>query len=215
MQRSVLARSVLEKLRREAEALGTSPAMLVAAAWSTAIAEQAAAQGAPRRPISLEVPVSFRKNGLLPIGNHVSPLLLFAEGGAKVSVIAQKLGEQLRRGLRSRGHLAMPILTRPAAWLPYRWFRRSAANTAFSGFASSHFTWLDGFADALQIPGASMLRAYTPVCLRMGAALLAVPMHDGLLLSVTHRRAGISEPRARTLLARTTAALEEACVPTG
>ncbi len=203
-----------QRLVERGRELGINPAWLCCAAWVRAIGAWNAERGETGAPVSLEVPVSVRRGRIDPVdaasyalGNCVSPLILSADAGAPAAEIAGDLQRQIRRGLRQRAHLAMPLFTAPGRYLPWGIFRRAAADTTFSGFATSHFTWLEEGGDLgreiSRLSGGRLamkgFRFRTPVCLHMGAALMAVPAGDALQLSITHRLNALSAEDAAAL----------------
>lgn len=197
-----------DRIAGTAKRAAVSMAELTGAAWIKSLGRWNRERGLrDGRPISLELPVSARRRDT-PIGNFISPLVLLGDPEQPVVDIARALRSQIRSAVRQRAHLAMPFLTAPGKHLPWALFRRLAANNAFSGFATSHYTWIGSSADALAKvdPEARVLgrrTIYTPVCRHMGAALLALPWPDGLQLTVTHRLAALTRSDASTLLAHT------------
>lgn len=192
------------------------------AAWARALAGWNAERGIAPAPVSLEVPISVRRGRTnldrprgYALGNYVSPLILFADGDRPAAELARDLRRQMVRGVRARHHLAMPLFTAPSRYLPWAVFRRTAAGTTFSGFATSHFTWLEQDEDpAQEIARRSGGRLemtdvvfYTPVCLHMGAALMALPSSLGLDLAITYRRAALDAGEAGALADRVVAEL--------
>jgi len=207
------------RLGERARALGVHPAWLCCAAWARTLAGWNRRQGqGSEAPISLEVPVSVRRgrprpegaDGYFP-GNAISPLILIADPAADLEPLARELAGQVRRGLRQRAHLAMPLATAPARYLPWPLLRRSAADTTFSGFATSHFTFLadrGNLAEEIARRSGGRLRLAglsfsTPVCLHMGVALMVLTGHlaepGALLLSLTHRLAALTPEDADEL----------------
>src|SRR5262249_46581434 len=144
------------------------------------------AAGAPTScgMVSLEVPVNLRagKNAKHSLGNCISPLNLYGDPVRPLEEIAKDLQRQFRDGLRQGNHMAVPFFTSPARLLPWPLFRRLAINSTATGFATSHFTWLEQRTDiydevsSLSDSALRMLahHAYGPVCLHMGAALMVV-----------------------------------------
>ncbi|MCB9547882.1 MAG: hypothetical protein H6706_18840 [Myxococcales bacterium] len=194
-----------------AHALGVSPAALGAAAWVRAIARFNAARLPSSGPISLEIPVSLRQGeadaGLL--GNLISPLTVFADAAQALPEVATALHATLADARARRLHHAVPLFALPGAWLPWWLFRRVAVTPTSTGFATSHFTLLpppgDLPADVEALSGGRLRLLgrgmWTPVCLAMGAALLAMPWGDALHLAVTHRLTGLDAPAAEALVA--------------
>ncbi len=97
--------------------------------------------------------------------------------------------------MRQRSHLAVPLLTAGGRYLPWWLFRRMATDTAFSGFATSHFTWMrspiDFRAEISRLSGGRLEvlshEAYGPVCLHMGAAVMVIQTPSAFQFSMTHR----------------------------
>ncbi len=185
-----------------------TPANVAAASWIRALGTLEPDEGsADSHDITLEVPVSLRSRKSVSVSNGVSPIILYANPQVPMLEIARALKKQTRDAIRARSHLSMPLLTAPGKYLPWAVFRRLAANTAFSGSASSHFTWLDIQWDPHhEIEKASQRRlklvgqlVYTPVCLHMGAAVSVVNWKDRLQLFVTYRRNALSKDRAAAL----------------
>jgi hypothetical protein len=102
----------------------------------------------------------------------------------------------------------VPLLTAPARYLPWLVFRRLALSPLATGFASSHFTWLDEkrdvYADVAAFSGGRLRlldhHIYAPVCLHMGAALTAFVVSGRVRLCLTYRRTAFLETEAEALL---------------
>jgi hypothetical protein len=205
-----LPREEFDTLRsRAAQAQVPSP-WLCAAAWVRAIHRWNSCHGAPHRSlISLEVPVSLRRarDRGSAVGTYISPLLLYGDGAQPLMAVARSLRQQLVSAVHDACHLALPVFTFPARYLPWRLFRRVAVHTSATGFATSHFAWLSQRRHlATQIAewsrGELELRhqdIYTPVCLHMGSALAAVAWPDRLQLFITHRVTALTRSDAETL----------------
>ena len=182
---------------------------ICAAAWVRAIHRWNRAHGESLEPrISLEVPVSLRRHRQrgYAVGNYLSPLVVLGDAVQPLEVIADSLWRQLRSAVRHGVHLRMPILTAPARHLPWGLFRRWAINTATTGVATSHFTWLPqpDLAEEVRERSRGALelerqQIYTPVCLHMGATLCVVAWHDRLQLLVSHRETAVRSDEAETL----------------
>ncbi|MEZ4471681.1 MAG: hypothetical protein R3F60_12935 [bacterium] len=136
-------------------------------------------------------------------------MTLFAEPAQGLDAVARSVEAGLRDARARRLHHAVPLFALPGAWLPWWIFRRVAVTPTSTGFATSHFTLLPPPGDvaaeverasggALRLVGRSM---WTPVCLAMGAALLAMPWDEALHLSISHRLSGLDADGARALLA--------------
>jgi hypothetical protein len=141
------------------------------------------------------------------VGNFVSPLILFGDPSQPLEQIAFGLREQFKTRLRQRSHLGVPLFTAPARFLPWPLFRRLSVNQASTGFATSHFTWLEQKTNNEELStlsrGAFQLldfHVYTPVCLHMGAALAVVTFAGSAKLVLTYRLTAFSTTDARSLL---------------
>jgi hypothetical protein len=196
-----LAPAQEERLRERAREAGVELPWLCSAAWVRALGGWNAARGGTNPLISLELPVSIRPGRgraaatvAAELGNGISPLLLFADATRPLAELARDLRRQLATGVRRRAHLAVPTFTAAGRYLPWWLFRRLACDAAYSGFATSHFTWMRSPIDAAEVARLSGgrlavldQRLYGPVCLHMGAALQGLETAAGLRLSITHR----------------------------
>ena len=199
----------LATLALRARAYEVTPSVCVAACWARALARFNAARGVdPGSKVSLEIPFSIRRGAATEVlGNLVSPLVFHGPGRAPLGVLARRFGQQLRALRAARGHLAMPLFTAPGRWLPWPVFRRLAANEAWSGFASGHYTWLEdpeglGHLVHEQSGGALRLSRYLvhpPVCRTMGASLVAFRSDDALELYLGSRTTALSAAEAHEL----------------
>jgi hypothetical protein len=182
-----------------------------AAAWMKAIYEWNCLRGSQSTSlISLEVPVSLRRrrDAGLQIGNLISPLTLFGDATQPLQQLAAHLKKQLSRAIRQQEHLAVPTLAAPGDFLPWEVFRRIAASPELTGFATSHFAWLEQeqtiHDDVFRLSkGALRLvnqQIYTPVCLHMGAALAVLAWPNRTQVFLTYRLTALSESDANTLL---------------
>lgn len=197
-------------LRQRAAAALVTPAWLCAASWVRAIgAWNGKRRAATAGLVSLEVPVSLRprSNPEDYVGNFISPLVLFGDPSEPLEKIACGLRQQFKTGLRESLHLGMPLFTAPARYLPWPLFRRLAVNQASTGFATSHFTWLEQKVDHKEFSTLSRgalelldLHTYTPVCLHMGAALAVVATARSAKLVLTYRLTAFTNEDAETLL---------------
>lgn len=190
--------------------LGGAPGWLCAGAWMKAIYAWNRSRGPMTTSlISLEVPVSLRRSrDRLCIGNLISPLVLYGDATQPLEDLAQQLKQQMSRAMRQRTHLALPSLSAPAKFLPWEVFRRIAASPELTGFATSHFAWLEhaqtiydevwrASNGALQIVDQQI---YTPVCLHMGAAVAILAWPERVQLFLTHRLNALSTSDANVLL---------------
>jgi hypothetical protein len=205
-----LAGDAFGEFRARAATAQTSPPWLCAAAWVRAMHRWNSAHGAADPSlISLEVPVSLRRardRGSV-VGNYVSPLILLGDAEQPLELVARSLRQQMVNAVHDGRHLALPVLTSPARYLPWALFRRLAVHTSATGLATSHFAWLSQRRDLIaQIAdrsrGALQARhpaIYTPVCLHMGAALAAVAWRDRLQLFITYRVTALTRPDAEML----------------
>ena len=191
--------------------LGASPAWLCTAAWMKAIHAWNRSTGmATDSLISLEVPVSLRRNrdrGLC-IGNQISPIVLYGDATEALEDLAQQLKQQMSRALRKQIHLALPAFSAPARFLPWEVFRRIVASPELTGFATSHFAWLE-YAPTIHdevssVSGGALQlvdqQVYTPVCLHMGAAVSILAWPGRTQVFLTHRLNALSTNDANVLL---------------
>lgn len=197
----------LAALEARASDQGVALPWLVAACWLRALHRWNSERGLEQRLLSLEFPVSLRRKRVEVLGNRVSPLLLLGEGAAPAGELAASFGAQLKQAIRQQAHRAVPLFAAPGAWLPWWLFRRLAVRPRTSAFASSHFTWLAPGTDpgaslaertggALEVTGRSF---WTPVCLEMGVALLALIFPGRLELGITWRRTSLPEGGAERI----------------
>ena len=198
------------RLLERTRSLGVQLPWLFCAAWIRTIGAWNAAHGGGKGQVSLEVPVSTRRSRLpggQELGNGISPLVLAADAEQPLADIARSLRVQFVDGIRRRAHLAVPLFTAGGGYLPWWLFRRLATDTAFSGFATSHFTWMRTpedprtLLDELSEGRLKLLRyeVYGPVCLHMGAAVFVIESPEGLKLSMPHRLNAISAADADRL----------------
>ena len=160
--------------------------------------------------ISLEVPVSLRRrrDENLQIGNLISPITLFGDATEPLEQLATQLRQQMSKSIRQREHLALPTLSAPGDFLPWEVFRRIAASPELTGFATSHFAWLEQAQtihdDVFRMSGGALQlldqRIYTPVCLHMGAALAVLAWPERTQMFLTYRLTALSESEAQALL---------------
>lgn len=184
---------------------------LCAGAWMKAIDRWNSSRGPTTTSlISLEVPVSLRRrrDSYLSIGNHISPLVLYGDATQPLADLSQQLKQQMSQALRQQTHLALPSLSAPAKFLPWEMFRRIAASPELTGFATSHFAWLEhaqtihddvsrASNGALQLVDQQI---YTPVCLHMGAAVAVLAWPERVQFFLTHRLNALSTDDATVLL---------------
>ena len=182
-----------------------------AAAWVKTIHAWNCSRGdAANSLVSLEVPVSLRRSRDtgLSIGNQISPIVLYGDATQPLDDLAQQLKQQMSRAMRQRLHLALPSLSRPAKFLPWEVFRQIAASPELTGFATSHFAWLEhaqtihdevfrASNGALQLVDQ---QAYTPVCLHMGAAVAILAWPNRAQVFLTHRLNALSTNDANIML---------------
>jgi hypothetical protein len=182
-----------------------------AAAWMKAIHAWNRSRGPTTTSvISLEVPVSLRRSREqnLRIGNLISPVVLHGDATRPLDDLAPDLKQQMSRAMRQRTHLALPSLSGPARFLPWEVFRRIAASPELTGFATSHFAWLEhaqtihddvsrASDGALQMVDQQI---YTPVCLHMGAAVAVLAWPERAQVFLTHRLNALSTNEANLLL---------------
>jgi hypothetical protein len=197
-------------IKERAVAAGVTPAWLCAAAWVRAIGTWNSSRSiAATGLVSLEVPVSLRprRSPQDYVGNFISPLVLFGDPSEPLEKVAFGLREQFKTRLQQCSHLGVPLFTAPARFLPWPLFRRLAVNQASTGFATSHFTWLEQQTDYQEFSSLSRgtlqlvdFHIYTPVCLHMGAALAVVPFAGSAKLVLTYRLTAFSNTDAESLL---------------
>lgn len=182
-----------------------------AAAWMKAIYEWNCARGSQTTSvISLEVPVSLRRrrDQNLQIGNLISPLTLVGDATQSVEQLASQLKQQMSKAMRRGEHLALRTLSGPGDFLPWEVFRRIAASPELTGFATSHFAWLEQeqtiHDDVSRASGGALQlvdqQIYTPVCLHMGAALAVLAWPERTQVFLTHRLTALSTSEANALL---------------
>jgi hypothetical protein len=197
------------RVRDRAIAAGVAPTWLCAAAWVRAIGAWNRSQSIPKTGlVSLEVPVSLRPGRNLKdyVGNFISPLVLFGDPSQPLEKIASGLREQFKTQAQQRAHLGVPFFTAPARLLPWPLFRRLAVTRASTGFATSHFIWLQRaiYKELSSLSrGAHQLldfHIYTPVCLHMGAALAVIPFAGRAKIVLTYRLTAFSAADAGLLL---------------
>ena len=185
---------------------------LCASAWMKAIYEwNCLREPKTNSLISLEVPVSLRRrrDGNLQIGNLISPLTLFGDATQPLEELAAQLKQQMSSAMRRREHLALRTLSAPGDFLPWEVTRRIAASPELTGFATSHFAWLEQAQtihdDVFRLSGGALQlvdqQIYTPVCLHMGAALAVLAWPKRTQAFLTYRSTALSEAEANTLLA--------------
>lgn len=194
----------------ERDVSGVTSGWLCASAWMRAIHAWNESRGsASTSLISIEVPVSLRRRRerAIRIGNWVSPITLSADASQPLEVLAVQLKQQMSRAMRQRMHLALPSLSPPVRLLPWPLFRKLAANPELTGFATSHFAWLEqsrtihddifrGSGGALQMVDQHI---YTPVCLHMGAAMSVLAWPERTQMFITHRLTALTTADANAL----------------
>lgn len=185
---------------------------LCASAWMKAIYEWNCLRDSKTTSlISLEVPVSLRRrrDEHLQIGNLISPLTLFGDATQPLEELAAQLKQQMSSAMRRREHLALSTLSAPGDFLPWKVFRRIAASPELTGYATSHFAWLQQAQtihdDVFRLSGGALQlvdqKIYTPVCLHMGAALAVLAWPERTQAFLTYRYTALNEVEARRLLA--------------
>jgi len=184
---------------------------LCASAWMKTIYEWNCLRGSKTTSlISLEVPVSLRRrrDQHLQIGNLISPLTLFGDATQPLEELATQLKQQMSSAMRRREHLALRTLSAPGDFLPWKVFRRIAASPELTGFATSHFAWLEQeqtiHDDVFHTSGGTLQlvdqQIYTPVCLHMGAALAVLAWPERTQMFLTYRCTALNEVEANRLL---------------
>jgi len=203
-----LERGEFRELQRQARDAGVAPGWLCASAWIKAIHAWNLSHNTDAKPlISLEVPVSLRRGPEVQIGNLISPLTLYGDATKPLAALSRDLKQQMRSAMRQRSHLALPSLSAPAKFIPFRLLRKLAANPELTGFAPSHFAWFEQsqsiHEDLLRISGGALQlvdqQLYTPVCLHMGAAMAILAWPERAQVFLTHRLTALSTTDAHTL----------------
>ena len=193
----------VKELKKHASALHITPFWIFAAAWMRAINTWNLKQSEKKNPlISLEIPVSLRGNRNIDrcIGNFISPLTLFGDSAQSAVRLASSLKQQFFKEIKDRSHLGVPLFTSPGKYLPWSLFRRVAVSSKASGFATSHFTWLEEkqslsseiFKHSKGTLEMEDHHIYGALCLHMGAALFVHAMPQHIKLFITHRLNAIS-----------------------
>jgi len=196
-------------IEARAKAAEVRPPWIVAAAWLRAVYAWNARRGGENALMSVEVPVSLRRgpHAMTGTGNHLTVLTLFGDARMPLGELARSLWDDYVAAVRRRDHLSVPMLGAPVRLLPWSLFRRVAVTTTSTGFATTHFTWVEHERDfRAQVRersnGALVVRDqrfYTPVCLRMGVALGVMAWPDELQLAITYRLTGLSDGDAGEL----------------
>ena len=205
-----LERSEFGALQRRATELKVAPGWLCASAWMKAIYSWNLSHGIDSPLISLEVPVSLRRrrDAHISLGNWISPLTLFGDATQTPKMLAVDLRQQMSEAIRRRSHLALPLLSSPAKFLPWSLFRRLTSSPELTGFATSHFAWFEQSQtihdEVFQLSGGALhlvsQRIYVPVCLHMGAALAVLAWPERAQIFLTHRLTALSTTEAEDLL---------------
>ncbi len=199
------------ELQQRATDFGIAAGWLCAAAWMRAIHAWNISRGSDSTSlISLEVPVSLRRrrDTHVRIGNWISPLTLYGDASQPLDTLANELKQQISKAVRQKSHLALPIVSSPAKFLPWPLFRKLAASPELTGFATSHFAWFEQAQtlhdDVMKLSGGSLQlvdqQIYPPVCLHMGAALSVLAWPDRAQIFLTYRLTALSPAEAQTLL---------------
>jgi hypothetical protein len=207
----------------ERDVSGVANGWLCASAWMRAIHAWNKSRGnAPTSLISIEVPVSLRRlrERGVRIGNWISPITLSGDASQPLEILAEDLKQQMRRAMRQRMHLALPKLSQPARFVPWRLFRKLAASPELTGYATSHFAWFEQSRaihdDVLRASDGALQmvdqQIYTPVCLHMGAALSVLAWPDRAQMFVTHRLTALTTSDANTLADLVVQELDQKCL---
>ncbi len=198
------------ELKGRAGSAGITPAWFCAAAWVRAIATWNSSRAIPTQR-RLSGSTGELAAEAKPPGScrqlHFAACSFWRPIADAPRSLALGLRAQFRTQMQERSHLVVPLFTAPARFLPWPLFRRLAMTHASTGFATSHFTWLDqkthlqGFSTlsggALEILD---LHIYTPVCLHMGAALAVLSLAGRAKLVLTYRLNAFSGEDAESLL---------------
>jgi hypothetical protein len=206
----VLDKKAYDLIKNSSRTLGVFPAFLCAAAWAQAIHQWNTSRNQSSNSIvSLEMPVSLRRRHHHSYGNFISPLTIFVDAAQPITDMARQLMKRFNLEYRNKSHFGVPLFTSVAKYLPWALFRRMAVTPTSTGFATSHFIWLEQKIDLFSnikncSNGALELvsyKSYTPVCLLMGAALTAVLWPNGALhLSITYRKTAFTETDAHQIV---------------
>ena len=202
--------SHVKKLKKNASAPHMTPFWIFAAAWMRAINAWNLKQSETKNPfISLEIPVSLRGNHNIDrcIGNFISPLILFGDSAQPAIRLASSLRQQFFKEIKDRSHLGVPLFTSLGKYLPWPLFRRVAVSSKASGYATSHFTWLEEkqslsseiFKHSKEALEMEDHHIYGALCLHMGAALFVHAMPQHVKIFITHRLNAISSNDADRL----------------
>jgi hypothetical protein len=194
----------------ERDVSGMANGWLCASAWMRAIHAWNKSRGnAATSMISIEVPVSLRRRRERGVrtGNWISPITLSGDASLPLEILAKDLKQQMRRAMRQRMHLALPRLSQPARFVPWRLFRKLAASPELTGYATSHFAWLEQSRtihdDMFRASNGAVQMVdqhiYTPVCLHMGAAMSVLAWPDRAQMFITHRLTALTTDDANTL----------------
>jgi hypothetical protein len=203
---------ILERVR--AQGAGGGMGLRAIAAWTRAVHADIGDGG----EVAVEVPVSLRAATAAgdAMGNHLAPLVFYADGTRPLADVTRALRQQFRSAI-TRGHLDVDRrFAAPGRWLPWPVFERVAITPITTGNATSHVAALRldrsprERVRALSHGALELARwtPFSPVCLRMGAALTVIDAPDELVLAVTYRANALSRARARAMLDR---AREELC----
>ena len=206
----------LEALERRS---GVGPPWWALGAWLKALERWRRGHRGPGR-LTLEVPASLRGSLAEPLrqGNHVAPLILEVDAAQPLEGVARALKAAFKGEMASGAHRRAALLAAPGKWLPWPVFRRIAVTSERTGNATSHGVYLrlrhEPEERVRRLSGGRLALVgwapFTPVCLRMGAALTALQGPTSLRLAVTYRRGALGEERAAALLEQTAEALEAA-----
>ena len=194
----------------ERDVSGVANGWLCASAWMRAIHAWNKSRGnASTSLISIEVPVSLRRRRErgVRIGNWISPITVTADASQPLEILATDLKKQMRGAMRQRMHLALPRLSPPARFVPWRLFRKLAANPELTGYAASHFAWFEQSRtlhdDVFRASNGALQMVdqhiYTPVCLHMGAAMSVLAWPERTQMFITHRLTALTTGDANTL----------------
>jgi len=205
----VLDKKACDLIKKYSRTIGVFPAFLCAAAWAQAIHQWNTIRNQNSNSIvSLEMPVSLRRRHHHSYGNFISPLTIFVDAALPINEIARQFMKRFNLEYRNKSHFGVPLFTSLAKYLPWALFRRMAVTPTSTGFATSHFTWLEQKVDIFSniknfSNGALELvsyKSYVSVCLLMGAALTAVLWPNGTLhLSITYRKTALTETDVRQI----------------
>ena len=204
---SILDSKSYNKLKNANDLVKLNMSFVYAAAWILTIEKWNKEKG--ERDISLEIPVSLRKNKQRGTGNFISPLTIFKNHKQGLLPISREIRKQVIKGIKRQDHLAVPFFTFVGKYIPWFLYKKIAITPGSTGFATSHFTALKqsrniyNTVEKLSKKQLELksIQIYTPVCLHMGAALF-VNEYVGHppQFYITYRETGFSKQGAKRFM---------------